>query len=304
MTTSTPSKSAAALRIERVGFTTLQDLGRPGWAHLGVPHSGAADRTSHALANRLAGNTADAATFETSGGLVLRAMRDTIVVLTGPDCEAFVDDVPLARCRATRVAAGQCVRVTRMYAGIRSYLAVAGGIECAMMLGSRSHDTLSGTSSGIVPLQLSDGAELSVGMPPREPHGLDVPITPILDGRIRLSEGPHAELFPLQVLKQLLTKSGWTVSPSSNRIGVRLASSSNNTNSLVDELNSNSLGELDSMALVRGAMQLTPSGELVVMLADHPTTGGYPVIAVVHADDVDVTGQRSPGAMVNMVWTD
>ncbi|MFZ9730969.1 MAG: hypothetical protein ACO3CX_04980, partial [Ilumatobacteraceae bacterium] len=164
--------------------------------------------------------------------------------------------------------------------------------------------TLSGTSSGIVPLQLSDGAELSVGMRQREPHGLDVPITPILDGRIRLSEGPHAELFPLQVLKQLLTKSGWTVSPSSNRIGVRLASSSNNTNSLVDELNSNSLGELDSMALVRGAMQLMPSGELVVMLADHPTTGGYPVIAVVHADDVDVMGQRSPGAMVNMVWTD
>jgi allophanate hydrolase subunit 2 len=191
-----------------------------------------------------------------------------------------------------------------MHAGMRSYLAVAGGIDCPMMLGSRSHDTLSGTSSGIVPLQLSDGAELSVGMPKGEPQGLDVPITPILDGRIRLSEGPHAELFRLQMLKQLLTKSGWTVLPSSNRIGVRLASSSNSSNSLVDELNSNSLGELDSMALVRGAVQLTPSGELVVMLADHPTTGGYPVIAVVHADDVDVMGQRSPGAMVNMVWTD
>ena len=297
MKTPLPSGSVAALRIERVGFTTLQDLGRPGWAHLGVPHSGAADRASHALANRLAGNAPDAATFETSGGLVLRAMQDTFVVLTGPDCEAFVDHVPLARCRATRVAAGQCVRVTRMHAGMRSYLAVAGGIDSAMMLGSRSHDTLSGTSSGIVPLQLSDGAELSVGMPQGEPNGLDMPITPVLDGRIRLSEGPHAELFPRQVLEQL-AKSDWMVLPASNRIGVRLTPTGNGKKSLIDALSNNSLAEPDSTALVRGAMQLTPSGELVVMLADHPTTGGYPVIWIIDSDITNGLSQLTPITVV------
>ncbi|NDC10312.1 MAG: biotin-dependent carboxyltransferase, partial [Oxalobacteraceae bacterium] len=236
--------------------------------------------------NRLAGNTADAATFETSGGLVLRAMRDTIVVLTGPDCEAFVDDVPLARCRATRVAAGQCVRVNRMYAGMRSYLAVAGGIECPMMLGSRSHDTL----SAIVPQPLTDGVELSVGTPRDQPQSLDVPIGPTRSARIQVSVGPHAELFAREALEQL-TRMTWRVSPASNRVGVRLTAPTDGDATFADSLKISSLGEVDSLPLVRGAVQLAPSGELVIMLADHPTTGGYPIIAVVHPEDVDQLAQ-------------
>jgi allophanate hydrolase subunit 2 len=190
-----------------------------------------------------------------------------------------------------------------MRAGVRAYLAVTGGIDCTMMLGSRAHDTLSGVASGIVALPLSDGAEISVGTSHREPHSLDVPITTVLDGHVRLSEGPHAELFSPQVLEQL-TKLEWTVSPASNRIGVRLTSTGSSKKSLTDALSSNSLGELDSMALVRGAVQLTPSGELVVMLADHPTTGGYPVVGVVHRGDVDQLSQLPPGAHVNLSWGD
>jgi len=297
MTNSVSGGSVVTLRVERVGITTVQDRGRLGWAHLGVPHSGAADRASYELANRLAGNEPHAAAFETSGGLVLHAVRDLVVVLTGPDCEAFVDDAPLDRCRATRVTAGQCVRITRMRAGVRAYLAVAGGIDGPMMMGSRAHDTLSGVASGIVALPLSDGVEISVGTSHGEPHSLDVPIATVLDGHVRLSEGPHAELFPPHVLEQL-TKLEWTVSPASNRIGVRLTSMGNGKKSLTDALRINSLGELDSMALVRGAVQLTPSGELVVMLADHPTTGGYPVIWTIDSDITNGFSQLTPGTVV------
>jgi allophanate hydrolase subunit 2 len=91
------------------------------------------------------------------------------------------------------------------------------------------------------------------------------------------------------------------VSEASNRIGVRLTARHTNGASTLGLLSSHSLGELDSMALVRGAVQLTPSGELVVMLADHPTTGGYPVIAVVHAEDVDSMGQYEPTSSVRFL---
>jgi allophanate hydrolase subunit 2 len=94
------------------------------------------------------------------------------------------------------------------------------------------------------------------------------------------------------------------VSQASNRIGVRLTARHTNGASTLGLLGSHSLGELDSMALVRGAVQLTPSGDLVVMLADHPTTGGYPVIAVVHLDDVDSVGQLEPSVAVKLAWVD
>ena len=92
-----------SLIVDRVGFTTVQDAGRPGWAHLGVPHSGAADRTSFALANRLVGNPNGSAMFETSGGLRLHVLQPVTLVLTGADCEAFIDEQPLAACRVRHV---------------------------------------------------------------------------------------------------------------------------------------------------------------------------------------------------------
>jgi biotin-dependent carboxylase-like uncharacterized protein len=282
-----------SLRIERVGFTTLQDLGRPGWAHLGVPHSGAADRASHALANRLAGNSPSAATLETSGGLVLRAEHDVVVVLTGADCDAVVDGAPLSRCRATRVAVGQLVRVDRVRVGVRSYLAVAGGIDCPPLLGSRSHDAL----SGIVPLPLTEGTRLSIGSPHDEPQSLDVPIAPTQSLRIRVSEGPHSKLLAPELIEHL-AETTWSVSARSSRIGVHLIASSTIEFSLSEMLSGTPLGGIDSIALVRGAVQLTPSGHLFVMLADHPTTGGYPVIWVTQPDVSDTLGQLSINSLI------
>ncbi|MEY4401655.1 MAG: hypothetical protein RL072_1520 [Actinomycetota bacterium] len=168
-----------------------------------------------------------------------------------------------------------------------------------MLLGSRSLDAL----SAIVPQPLTDGVELSVGTPRDQPQSLDLPIWPTQSSRIRVSRGPHAELFAPELLEQL-THTTWTVSPASNRVGVRLAAATDGDAAFADSLTSSSLGELDSLPLVRGAVQLTPSGELVVMLADHPTTGGYPVIAVVHADDIDQSAQCEPGIEIDLSWTD
>ena len=288
-----------SLCVERVGFTTLQDLGRPGWAHLGVPHSGAADRASHALANRLAGNSPLAATLETSGGLVVRALHDMVVVLTGADCDAVVDGAPLSRCRATHVAAGKVIRIERMRVGVRSYLAIAGGIDGTVMLGSQSHDTL----SSIVPQPLTDGVVLHIGTAHRDHYSLDVPIEPTRKGSIRLSRGPHTELIPDATLRHVTTAM-WSVSEASNRIGVRLTATQANVASTTGLLGGQLVGELDSMALVHGAVQLTPSGELAVMLADHPTTGGYPVMAVVHPDDVDGVGQLEPETTLKLLLID
>lgn len=276
------------LRIERPGITTVQDLGRKGWAHLGVPPSGAADRASHALANRLAGNGAEAAGLETSGGLVLTMLHDTTVVVAGADCDAFVDDAPLRRCTATLVRTGQRVRIGRMHEGIRSYLAVAGGISGPDVLGSRSHDTL----SGISPITLREGAELEVGRPHGTATSLDVAVSPQRADRVRLRHGPHLPMFSENLRHEVVARH-WAVSPHSDRVGVRLTTKT---------AFAGVPGELISIPLIRGAVQLTPAGELVVMVSDHPTTGGYPVIGVVDADHVDQLAQTATGSVVRLTW--
>lgn len=138
------------LSIERVGITTVQDVGRRGLAYLGVPTSGAADRASYLLANRLAGNVPGAAMFETSGGLSFTALDDVDVVVTGAECDAAIGSRPAAHCAPMLLRAGETFSVTRVCEGVRAYVAVSGGIVGTPILGSLSHDTL----SGIVPVAL------------------------------------------------------------------------------------------------------------------------------------------------------
>lgn len=115
------------LRIERVGVTTVQDVGRRGLAHLGVPTSGAADRASYLLANRLAGNVPGAAMFETSGGLSFTALNDVDVVVAGAKCDAAIGSRPAAHCAPMLLRAGETFNVTRVREGVRAYVAVSGG---------------------------------------------------------------------------------------------------------------------------------------------------------------------------------
>ena len=280
------------LVVERVGFTTVQDAGRPGWAHLGVPRSGAVDHASFALANRLLGNEPTSALFETSGGLRVRLHAPTTVVLTGADAEAFVDDRPLAACRPQRITEGAVLRVERMRTGVRSYLGFAGGLSGEPVLGSLSHDTL----SKLVPIGLSDGATVELAATPERgagtsvaPIGLDAPLHPAALTHALLSPGPHEAWFDSEVLSA--DRARWTVTAQSDRVAVRLSG-----HAVPRRL----AGEVPSLALVRGAVQVPPSGELIVMLADHPTTGGYPVIGVMNPDDVNRLAQTPPDAAVQI----
>ena len=261
------------LIVERAGLTTVQDYGRPGWAHLGVPHSGAVDRGSFLLANRLAGNERSAAMLETSGGLALRASVAITVVITGADTDAYINNQPLAHCKATLVHPGDTIRINRVLDGMRCYVAFTGGVHGLAQLHSLSHDSL----SQIVPMPLTAGSEITLGVADRLATSLDVPIVPRRLPRLSLHAGPHHSLLTPEQRQGLATQK-WITAQDSNRIGVRLTS---------DALRRNEFPELLSLPLVRGAVQLTPSGELVVMLADHPTTGGYPVVGVLASDNID-----------------
>ena len=286
------------LRIERVGITTVQDVGRRGLAHLGVPTSGAADRASYLLANRLAGNAPSAAMFETSGGLSFTALDDVDVVVTGAECDAAIGSRLAAHCAPMLLRADETFSVTRIHEGVRAYVAVSGGIVGIPILGSLSTDTL----SGIVPVALHTGGSLRIGVAVSAPSSLDTPVRPDRLQSLRVSPGPHRELVGSAAVDDIL-RSTFRVSESSDRIGMRLRGASNPTAHGAGVSLARDVFSLPSVPLVRGAVQLTPSGELVVMLADHPTTGGYPVIAVAHPDDVDRLAQTAANATLTLAWS-
>ena len=276
------------LTVVRAGaLTTLQDAGRPGMAHLGVPHSGALDPDAAALANRLVGNTAEATVLETTlDGVSLRPNTDVVVAVTGAPAAVSVDQRPAAWGVPVTVRAGEVVDIGRAVTGVRSYLAVAGGLTVAPVLGSRSTDIL----SGLGPPPLADGDDLAVG-----PRSGPIPAVDFTVSRrstepvvLRLTYGPRDDWFDERSLTTLTT-SVYTVSATSNRIGMRLTG---------PPLPRKYTQELESEGMVLGAVQIPPDGHPVVMLADHPTTGGYPVVGVVDAHDVSALAQARPGTRV------
>ncbi|PKV78677.1 5-oxoprolinase subunit C family protein [Nocardia fluminea] len=272
--------------IERVGpLATVQDLGRRGWFDSGVGQSGAADRGSLRLANRLVGNPEDFAAIEVLlGGLALRADGHLTVAVTGAPAPATVDGTPVGHASVLELDEGQVLRLGLANSGLRTYVAVRGGIDVAKVLGSRSRDTL----SGIGPEPLAPGTQLPVGPAPRTLPTVEfapVPLPPeVLTVRAR--PGPRADWFtdPDQ-----LFRGSWTVSADTDRVGARLDRAEGPP--LVRSIGR----ELPSEGVALGSVQVPPSGQPVVFLADHPITGGYPVIAVVLDADVDRVAQARPG---------
>jgi KipI family sensor histidine kinase inhibitor len=270
---------------------TVQDLGRPGWAHAGVSPSGAADLGAAVRANRIVGNDVRAGVLEILlGAAEFRFAAPTVLAVTGPAVDILVTDEsgahPGAMDAPVPVAAGARVRLGRARRGLRSYLAVRGGIAVRPVLGSRSTDVL----SGIGPPVVRSGDRLPLG----DRHwGTPHPVRgPDLSGpaRLHMTPGPQAHWLADGV-QQSLGEAPWTVSPSSNRVGIRLTG---------PQLGLSTRAELPSQGLVRGAVQLPPSGELVVFLADHPVTGGYPVIGVLTAESADRAAQLRPGQAVTL----
>lgn len=265
-------------------LATIQDLGRPGWAAIGVPRSGAADRASAALANRLVGNDPTAALIEgTAGGLQVRAERGLLVAVTGAQTDVRMDGRPMPMNAPFRLPAGGVLALGRPLVGLRSYLAVRGGIDVAPVLGSRSTDTL----SGLGPSPLGAGDRLAVGQAMGDEPVVDVAAVagPRSGPVLRVLPGPRRELFVPEAWPALVG-ARWTVSSDSDRVGVRLTGPG---------LRRAAGAELPSEGLVPGAIQVPPDGAPVLFLADHPVTGGYPVLAVVVTADLPLAAQVRPG---------
>ncbi|MEO6880550.1 MAG: biotin-dependent carboxyltransferase family protein [Mycobacteriaceae bacterium] len=260
----------------------VQDRGRPGLGAMGVGRSGAADRRSHDLANRLVANDASAATIEVVlGGLAVRAEVDLTVAVTGAPAPVDVDQTPVGHASVLRLRAGSVLSMGAPSTGLRSYLAVRGGITVEQVLGSRATDTL----SGLGPPPLEPGMVLPVGPAPEAVPTLDqAPVVLPEPGLLvlRARGGPRADW----ICDDLFGRA-WTVSQHSDRIGARL---DGEPLALVP-----GRGELPSEGVVRGAVQVPPSGQPVLFLADHPVTGGYPVVAIVIDADVDRAAQARPG---------
>ncbi|MEW2332692.1 biotin-dependent carboxyltransferase family protein [Micromonospora chersina] len=274
------------IEVLRAGaLTTVQDQGRPGWAHLGVPRSGALDPAALRLANRLVGNPEHAAGLEiTLTGCELRFTRAVTVALTGAPVDVLVERRPGDTGRPLSLPAGAILRIGPARAGVRSWLAVSGGIAVEPVLGSRATDTL----SGLGPPPLRDGDRLPVGAPTGPPAPVDLTVAPAVPAVLRLAlrPGPRQDWFTPAAF-DLLLRTAYAISPASNRVGARLAGAA---------LPRAMAGELPSEGLVLGAVQVPPDGQPLIFLADHPTTGGYPVIGVV--DDVTPLAQARPGTTV------
>ncbi|MER5993694.1 biotin-dependent carboxyltransferase family protein [Streptomyces viridosporus] len=280
-----------ALAVVRAGaLTTVQDRGRPGHAHLGVPRSGALDGPAAALANRLAGNPPDAAVLETTlDGCALRPRSTAVMAVTGAPCPVTVDGRPAAWGAPVRVRAGSVLDVGAAAPGVRAYVAVSGGIAVEPVLGSRSTDLL----SGLGPAPLTDGAVLPLGTVRGLPARVDVAPQPAPPDELvlRVTPGPRDDWFTPEAVR-VLTSRAYRVSPASNRIGLRT------TGPALERARPD---ELPSEGMVLGAVQVPPDGRPVVFLADHPTTGGYPVIAVVRPADLPAAAQAAPGTPVRFV---
>jgi KipI family sensor histidine kinase inhibitor len=262
---------------------TVQDTGRPGYASLGVGRSGAADQASAALANRLVGNAPEAAVLELSFGAALAFREAARVAVTGAVCALSRDGRGEGMNAPFDIAAGQTLVVGPASVGLRAYVAVRGGIDAPPTLGSRATDVL----SGLGPAPLAQGALLPIGTAHSgPPPAVEVaPVAPLPEGdlEVRLALGPRDDWFTDAAVAALFANR-YTVTADSNRVGVRLSGPA---------LARARDGELPSEGMVAGSVQVPPGGEPIVFLADHPVTGGYPVIGVVR--DLGVLAQARPG---------
>ncbi|MGG5172937.1 biotin-dependent carboxyltransferase family protein [Pseudarthrobacter sp. J1738] len=296
-------------------LTLLQDRGRVGVAHLGLSPSGALDRGAWELGNRLVGNAVatgvaggpsvgNPAGLEIlMGGLELRFISGAVVALTGAEGPVTVsagaaagasqgNGSVLPWAKPTRIPAGAVLKFGPPVRGLRYYLAIRGGLLGSPLFGSLSADTLAREGSPA----LAEGQILEVGPTAGTVGGGDglestenyAARRAPEDGQVlklRVSPGPRVDWFTPGAWDSL-TRQIWAVSPDSNRIGVRL---------LGQGLERAKHTELPSEGAVRGALQVPPSGIPTVFMADHPVTGGYPVIAVVDQHDLDQLAQARPG---------
>ncbi|OKL54700.1 urea amidolyase [Bowdeniella nasicola] len=285
-------------RVVATGLQSLfQDQGRVGFADLGVSASGAMDLRSARRANLLVGNPTGGTVIENlMGGLTIEAIGDLVAGVAGADVPLRITGEPLGGDvseytpeinRPFALLSGQRLAIGAPRRGLRSYLAVRGGIEADEVLGSTSSDLLSGEG----PAPLAAGDVVRVGAPQWPSFVSDPKHAPTLPRdlvSVSVILGPRDEWFDPDQIDLLLSQE-WTVTDISNRIGLRLDG---------EPLTTRDLGELPSEGTVAGAIQIPREGKPVVFMRDHPVTGGYPVIGVVPHHDLDVLAQLPPGSKI------
>ncbi|WP_208543839.1 carboxyltransferase domain-containing protein [Cellulomonas shaoxiangyii] len=314
-----PDAPPRVLTVVATGpLVLVQDLGRPGLAGVGVPPSGAADPDAARAANRLVGNAAGAAVLEVLlGGLVVTFAATTAVALTGAPAPARLDGRPVGHGVPVRAAAGTTLALAAPPDGLRTWVAVRGGLDVPPVLGSRAHDQLSGL--GPAPVRAGDvlaygtafdGLPVPPGPPDPRPAGVTpstraptaayVPAADVPSADVPAADAPVVDLPAVDgprldhldaAGRAALRSTVWTVSPASNRVAVRLDGS---------PLTRAATGELPSEGLVAGAVQVPHDGRPVLFGADHPVTGGYPVVAVLTRDGRARAAQLRPGDRVRL----
>lgn len=279
------------ITVERPGLlTTVQDLGRRGYQHLGIPVAGAADSFAIRVANLLVGNNETDACLEcTLSGPTLRWSRDAVIAITG----AEVEGIPTWR--PVRIAAGEVLNLSRFTHGCRAYVAVAGGIDVPSVLGSRS-TYVRANLGGYQGRALKSGDHLTLGelrhQPPLAIRSIPVHHRPSYSSSpsLRVLHGPQADWLADAAWAELLSVQ-FSVSTQSDRMGLRLRSD----RPLLPEKSLVTAGkQLISEPTVAGSLQLPPDGHPILLLADCQTLGGYPKPATVISADLPLLAQLRP----------
>lgn len=300
----------SGLQVVHTGpLALLQDLGRPGYAAMGVGRAGAADRGAYLLGGRLLGHDFHVALHESIGaerldtgpaalelllgGFEAHVRGEVSVAITGAPAPTTVDGRRIDIDAPVRLHDGQTLRIGTPARGLRTYLSVRGGFDVEPVLGSRSRDTLAGLGP-----EVTDGMDLPVGGTRGEPlpnvDHVIVPPPPADEVELEVLPGPRQWLRE----RGRLATTSWEVSDRSDRVGVRLAGEPlERWPELVGV-------ELPSEGVVRGSVQVPPNGQPVLFMSDHPVTGGYPCVGVLSFDSADRAAQLRPGQHVHLRLVD
>lgn len=286
------TSTRGVMHVLRPGLlTTVQDLGRWGHQASGVPVAGPMDTFSHRLANLLVGNPRDAAALEiTLIGPELEFDAPAVIAVCGAEFDVTCNGQPVVSAMSVTVPQGARLVFGRRRAGARAYLAVAGGLQTTILLGSRATHLVS-AMGGVDGRALIPGDRLpflstTSGGVSRRARVLDLPTNG--RARLRIVPGAQAAWFPEEAMA-ILTSVSFRVSPRSNRMGYRLEG---------PPLTRHRTDEPISEPLAFGAIQVPAAGEPILLMADRQTAGGYPKIASVIAADLPLAGQLAPGDFI------
>ncbi|WP_308617786.1 biotin-dependent carboxyltransferase family protein [uncultured Eubacterium sp.] len=273
-------------------LTTVQDFGRVGVMKNGFTQNGVMDRFSMRVANRLCGNCDSAPVLEmTVLGITAKFTQDTVICVSGADFDAKINDKPIKRNKAYKINNGDILSMGAAKSGLRAYLAVAGGIVGEYVLGSASTN-LKFAFGGYNGRKLQSGDVLAIGTGAFSLGDIDKWEIPESkygnDTELRVVLGPQNEMFTDEDIRLFLSQK-YEVTVQSDRMGIRLSG---------EPLKSKNGMDIISDGIVFGSVQVPNSGEPIILMADHQTTGGYAKIATVVSVDLPCASQLSAGNTV------